>query len=161
MSSFGVQGNGFLLMVLSPTAGGGGAVTCPCSWEKFAGGVHSLQTFSQPCTYYRSASCTHAGRRRQTPRPRCLTPNHSVTSFFFPTRKKKVTVLGRTVPITHKQAPVVVFCHTSYTELTSLLLALWILGRQRSFRRRRESLGLCGMLRSSAVMWGEKGNIGS
>lgn len=37
MSSLGVQGNGFLLMVLSPMAGGG-EVTCPYSWEKFAGG---------------------------------------------------------------------------------------------------------------------------
>ena len=51
--------------------------------------------------------------------------------------------------------------HMSYTELTSLLLAVWILGRQRSFWRRCESLGLCGMHRCSAVMLGEKGSIGS
>lgn len=122
--------------------------------------LHSLQTFSQPCTYYPLASCTHPWRRGQTPRPQCLTPNHSVTFFlFFSTRKMKVSVLGKIVPITHRQAPVVVFCphviHRAYQPPPSPM------DSGQGFWRRCESLGLCGMHRCSAVMWEEKGSIGS
>lgn len=68
----------------------------------------------------------------------------------------KVSVLGKIVPIAHRQAPVVVFCphviHRAYQPPSPM-------DSGQGFWRRCESLGLCGMHRCSAVMWEEKGSI--
>ena len=153
MSSFGVQRKGFLLMALSPT-GGRVAPLSPQPGEKFGGpveGVHRLWTFSQPCTHHPTAGSTHprgGGRLlglNVSPQPQC--------DLLFFNQKEEGQCSWQNYSCQPQGGPCGGALPTLPQEVPpSLLLALWILGRQRGFWRRCESLGLCGMHRSSIVI---------